>query len=126
MVRRLSDEVSVSLDRKQSLAATGGIIGAVLASSCCIGPIVLITLGASGPWIGKLTALKAYQPLFVGLTVMFLGYGFWHAYRKSAPGCDDKSCATPKSDRIVKGALWTATLLVIAALTTDLWAPLFY
>jgi mercuric ion transport protein len=122
----LIDENPVILDRKRSLAATGGVIGAVLASSCCIGPIVLIALGASGPWIGKLTALKAYQPLFVGLTIMFLGYGFWRVYRKLVPDCGEGSCATPTSDRIVKVALWTATLLVIVALTTDLWAPLFY
>jgi mercuric ion transport protein len=122
----LIDETPAISDRKRSLAATGGVIGAVLASSCCIGPIVLITLGASGPWIGKLTALKAYQPLFVALTIMFLGYGFWRVYRKPVPDCGDGSCATPTSDRIVKVALWTATLLVIVALTTDLWAPLFY
>jgi len=122
----LIDENPEILDRKRSLAATGGVVGAVLASSCCIGPIVLITLGASGPWIGKLTALKAYQPLFVGLTILFLGYGFWHVYRKPVLDCHDESCATPKSDRIVKVALWTATFLVIVALTTELWARLFY
>ena len=118
--------MSVKPDRKRSLAATGGVVGAVLASSCCIGPIVLITLGASGPWIGKLTALNAYQPLFVGLTAAFLGYGFWRVYWKLDLDCDDESCATPRTDRVVKVALWTATALVIVALTTDLWAPLFY
>jgi mercuric ion transport protein len=122
----LINEIPANLDRKRSIAATGGVIGAVLASSCCIGPIVLITLGASGPWIGKLTALKAYQPLFVVLTIVFLGYGFWRVYRKPVLDCHDESCSTPKSDRIVKVALWTATVLVIVALTTDLWAPLFY
>ena len=122
----MSDEIAVNSDRKRSLAATGSVIGAVLASSCCIGPLVLITLGASGVWIGNLTALKAYQPLFVGLTVAFLGYGFWRVYGTSNQACDDESCATPRSDRIVKVTLWTATVLVIAALTTDLWAPLFY
>jgi mercuric ion transport protein len=109
------------------VAAAGGVIGAVLASSCCIGPIILITLGASGAWIGNLTALKAYQPVFVAVALAFLGFGFWRVYGKSSQGCDDGStCATPNSDRIVKSALWIATVLVALALTTDIWAPLFY
>ena len=122
----MTDQIVVNSDRKQSFAATGGVIGAVLASSCCLGPIVLITIGASGPWIGKLTALKEYQPLFVGLTVVFLGYGFWLVYGRPIQVCDGESCATPRSDRVVQIALWTATLLVVIALTIDLWAPLFY
>jgi mercuric ion transport protein len=122
----LLDQLAENSTRKERFAATGGVVGALLASSCCILPLLLITLGASGPWIGKLTALKAYQPLFVGLTAAFLGYGFWHVYWKSELDCDAESCATPRSDRVVKVALWTATALVIVALTTDLWAPLFY
>lgn len=109
---------------RRGVAATASVIGALLASSCCIGPLVLIALGASGPWIGKLTALKAYQPLFVALTVCFLGYGFWHMYRKDQSACD--SCTTLSSGRIVKIALWMATVLVVVALATEYWAPLFY
>jgi mercuric ion transport protein len=123
----MSNDISQSRDRKPSVAAAGGVIGAVLASSCCIGPLVLITLGASGAWIGNLTALKAYQPVFVTVTLAFLGFGYWQVYGKSRPNCEDgNSCATPASDRIVKSALWIATVLVALALTTDLWAPLFY
>tara|TARA_R110000782_G_scaffold17816_14_gene49565 strand:+ start:1794 stop:2162 length:369 start_codon:yes stop_codon:yes gene_type:complete len=122
----LLDQLAEKSTWKERFAASGGVVGALLASSCCILPLVLITLGASGPWIGKLTALKAYQPLFVGLTAAFIGYGFWHVYWKSDRDCDDESCATPRSNRVVQAALWTATALVIVALTTDLWAPLFY
>ena len=123
----MSDEIAPIKDRKRGIAATGGVVGAVLASSCCIGPLVLIALGASGAWIGSLTALKAYQPVFVTLTLGFLGFGFWQVYGKSKKACEEgSSCATPASDRIVKIALWAATLLIAVALTTDLWAPLFY
>ena len=123
----MNDDISLVQDRKRSAAATGSVIGAVLASSCCIGPLVLITLGASGAWIGNLTALKAYQPVFVTVTLAFLGFGFWQVYGKSKQVCDEGSyCATPTADRVVKSALWVATVLVVIALTTDLWAPLFY
>lgn len=122
----LNDEITSSPNRKKGLAATGGVVGAVLASSCCIGPLVAISLGASGPWIGKLTALKTYQPLFVALTVVLLGYGFWRVYGPQKKSCDDNSCASATSDRVVKVALWAATILVVLSLTTDFWAPIFY
>jgi len=122
-----STDISQNRDSKQNVAAGGSVIGAVLASSCCILPLLLITLGASGAWIGNLTALKAYQPVFVTVTLVFLGFGFWLVYGKSKPTCEDgDNCATPTSNRVVKSALWIATALVAIALTTDLWAPLFY
>ncbi len=123
----MNEDIATSQDRKRNVAATGGVIGAVLTSSCCIGPLVLITLGASGAWIGNLTALKAFQPVFVTVTLAFLGFGFWQVYGKSKQSCaEDSYCASPTSDRIVKSALWIATVLVALALSTDLWAPLFY
>lgn len=85
----------------------------------------MIALGASGPWIGKLTALKAYQPVFATLTMAFLGYGFWRVYGAAARS-RDATCATPVARQIVKTVLWGATALVAAALTTDYWAPFFY
>ncbi len=115
------------LDRKREVAAAGGVIGAVLASSCCIGPLVLLTLGVSGAWIGSLTALKAYQPVFVVVAVAFLAFGFWQVYGKSGQAHAEGSvCASAMADRVVKTALWIATGLVVIAVTVDLWAPLFY
>lgn len=122
----MSEQIASNSDRKSNLAATGGVVGALLASSCCIAPLVLITLGVGGAWVGNLTALKQYQPIFVVVTLAFLGYGFWRVYGKADDDCDERSCGTPTSKRIVKVALWVATFLIVAALTTDYWAPLFY
>ena len=114
-------------DAKKRIAATGSVIGAILASSCCIVPLVLVTLGASGAWIGNLTLLEPYKPLFATITFVFLSFGYWQVYRKREVACEEGSyCATPASDRIAKGALWSATILVLLALTIDFWAPLFY
>ena len=114
-------------EAKIRIAATGSLIGAILASSCCIVPLVLVTLGASGAWIGSLTVLEPYKPIFATVTFVFLGLGYWQAYRKPKVACEeDTYCATPASDHIVKGALWIATILVLLALSIDFWAPLFY
>lgn len=108
-------------------AAIGSVIGAVLASSCCVVPLILVTLGASGAWIGSLSALDPYKGYFAAFTLVFLGLGYWQAFRKREIECEDGSfCATPASGRITKSALIIATVLVAAALTIDWWAPLFY
>ncbi len=113
--------------KKDLLIATGGVLGAILASSCCIVPLVLISMGVSGAWIGSLTKLEPYKPIFIGITALFLVAGFWHVYFKKPEPCEDGSyCARPSSSRITKAALWGATLVVTLALTIDYWAPLFY
>ena len=67
--------------RGQRLLAIGGMLGALAASSCCILPLVLFSLGVSGAWIGNFTRLAPYQPFFVAATVLFLGSGYWLVYR---------------------------------------------
>jgi mercuric ion transport protein len=61
---------------QQKLVAAGGILGAIAASSCCIAPLMLFSLGISGAWIGNLTALAPYQPYFISATLACLGYGY--------------------------------------------------
>lgn len=110
---------------RQRLVAVGGILGALAASSCCIVPLVLFGLGIGGAWIGNLTALAPYKPLFVAATAGVLGYGFYLVYWKPRRACaDDTACARPISNRLVQLALWIATALVIAAFAFDYVAPL--
>ena len=110
---------------RQRLVALGGVLGAFAASSCCIVPLILFSLGIGGAWIGHLTALAPYKPLFVVGTAGVLGYGFYLVYWKTRRTCvDGTACARPISSRIVQIALWTATVLVIAAFAFDYVAPL--
>lgn len=110
---------------RQRLVAVGGILGALAASSCCIVPLVLFSLGIGGAWIGNLTALAPYKPLFVAGTAGVLGYGFYLVYGKSRRVCaDDAACARPIVNRLVQTTLWLATVLVVAAFASDYIAPL--
>ena len=36
---------------------TGGFAG-ILASACCVGPLVLVSLGLGGAWVSTLTVLE--------------------------------------------------------------------
>lgn len=103
------------------------MIGALLASSCCVAPLVLLLLGVSGAWIGNLSALEPFRAYFAAIALIFIGLGFWQVYFRTRPDCaGDSYCARPRSSILIKSALWIATALVLLALTTDWWAPYFY
>ena len=104
-------------NRKARMIAAGGILGALAASTCCIVPLVLFSLGVSGAWIGNLTALEPYKPIFIVVTLGFLGYGYWMVYRKPKACAEGEVCAQPLPNRLVKSALWGSTSGVSA-----LWA----
>lgn len=111
---------------RKRLVAAGGLIGAILASSCCVAPLLLLTLGVSGAWMGNLTALAPYQGYFIAATLVFLGAGFWYVYFNPKKACEEDSyCASPQSDRVIKVALWVATVLVVLALSVNLVVPFF-
>src|SRR5215470_15082326 len=111
--------------RGTTLMAVGGLLGALAASSCCILPVVLFSLGISGAWIGNFTQLAPYQPYFLVATIAFLGTGHWLVHRASKRACvEGEACARPLPNRLVKIVLMTATVLVVAALGFDLLAPL--
>ena len=77
-------------------ALAAGGLAAILASTCCLGPLVLITLGFSGAWIGNLTALEPYRPIFIGVALVALFFAWRRIFRPAracAPddgllGCD--------------------------------------
>jgi mercuric ion transport protein len=97
--RRLTCSVEMAdaaAERTQKLVAVGGILGAVAASSCCIVPLLLFSLGVSGAWIGNLTRLAPYQPIFVAMTLACLGYGYWLVWRARRTTCaEDAACSRP-------------------------------
>ncbi len=110
---------------RQRLVALGGILGALAASSCCVVPLLLFSLGVGGAWGGNLTALAPYKPLFVAATTGVLGYGFYLVYWKPRRACaNGAACATLVPSRLVRTALWIATVLVAAAFAFDYVAPL--
>ena len=107
--------------------ATASIVGAMVASSCCIAPLLFVSIGISGAWISNLTVLEPYKFYFLVTTMLFLSAGIWHIYFKPQQECIDGSyCATPMSSFFTKAALWAAIILVIVSATVDFWAPLFY
>lgn len=100
-----------------SLAA---ITTGLLASVCCIGPILLAVLGIGGA--GLLVKFEPYRPYFMGFTVLLLGAGFYFAYFRKpvvAEGdVDECGCEQPQKKQWGKVMLWIATVVAIVAMAS--------
>ena len=99
---------------KRSLLA--GIAAAIAASTCCVGPLVLLALGVSGAWIAQLTALEPIRPVFIGITLVLLSLAFYKLYLEPRACAPTKACAVPSSLRRQHVVFWLVVLFVCALL----------
>ena len=107
---------------KDRSVLVGSLAAGLLASACCIGPLVLGVLGLSSLGIGA--ALAPLRPWFLGVTATFLAVGFYFAYRPQraeacAPG---QACAKPVSRRNQRIGLWLVTAAAVALASYPSWA----
>lgn len=103
-------------DSASKLTLGGAAIAALIASSCCVGPLVLAALGIGG--LGAFVTIGSYRPYLLAVMAALLSVGFYLAYRRprgttgvDACGCDG---AGPKRKRIGTTALWLVTFSVLA------------
>lgn len=107
--------------------AAGGVAGAILASSCCVLPLVLVTLGIGGAWMSHLRAVAPLKPYVLTATAVLLGLGFWHVHGRATQACEPGTlCAAPAARRFTKLALWLGAGLAALSASADLWAPFFW
>ena len=114
----------MSLTTGRSLAAA--VLAAVGASVCCVGPLVLLALGISGAWIGNLTALEPYRPVFIGIAVLFFGLAFRKLYLARPVCAPETGCVTPLNTQRQRLVFWVVAVLTLGLLAVPWVAPLFY
>jgi mercuric ion transport protein len=111
--------------KSRAVLVTGGV-AAILASTCCLGPLVLIVLGFSGAWISNLTLLEAYRPLFLLislLTMYFAGRRIWRTQSTCMP---DARCFAPEVKASYKILFGVVAMLVLLAFGFPYVMPFFY
>ena len=107
------------------VALTVAGAAALLASVCCVAPLALVLLGASGVWIGQLAGFQPYQPLFLAAAAAALVYAGLKIWR--TPECTDgRPCAVPAARRAQKTLFVAVAGLLVLVLGLPLAAPLFY
>lgn len=107
-------------------ALAAGGLAAILASTCCLGPLVLVALGFSGAWIGNLTVLEPYRPIFIGAALVALFFA-WRGIFRPVQACKPEDvCAVPQVRTAYKLIFWIVAALVLVAVAFPYVLPLFY
>jgi mercuric ion transport protein len=101
-----------------ALTTTGSLISALLSFlplSCCAFPVAFSFLGAGG--LAFAMSLMPYRSYFVALTLLFLGVGFYFAYRPEKVECaPGTACGSPMSRKLQRASLWVVTVLTLILL----------
>jgi mercuric ion transport protein len=101
-------------------------LAAIVGSLCCVAPLLLLTLGISGAWIGQLTALEPYRPIFIGVTAIFAGLAFRQLYIVPARCAPEEVCANPRLQRRQRQIFWVVVVGLAVLIAFPWYAPLFF
>lgn len=98
--------------RAQGATLVGSVVGGVLASVCCIGPLVFALLGISGAAFAH--RFEPFRPYFLVLTYGLLSAAFYLSYRPGKAECGPgAACEMPRANRAGKLMLWIAAVVVV-------------
>ena len=103
-----------------------GGLAAILASICCLGPLVLVMIGISGAWIGNLTVLEPYRPIFLGAALVALFFAYRRIFRPAQACKPGEVCAVPHVKTTYKILFSLVAALVGIALAFPYILPLFF
>jgi mercuric ion transport protein len=101
-----------------------GVLAAIVGSLCCVAPLVLLTLGISGAWISQLMALEPYRPIFIGITLTFIGLAFRQLYIVPARCAPGEACANPRLQRRQRQIFWFVVVGLAVLIAFPWYAPL--
>ncbi len=92
---------------KTKWIAGAGIFSTVLASLCCITPILAVLTGLSG-FATMFSFFEPFRPVFIAMTILLLGYLWYKVYRNSKMECACNSFWESK-----KGVLLITFMVVV-------------
>jgi mercuric ion transport protein len=118
--------VNNSRERTGSGALFVGGLAAILGSTCCLGPLVLVALGLSGAWIGNLTRLEPYRPFFIAASLVALFFAGRRIFRPAQACEPEEGCAAPPTGNIYKIVFAIVSMLVLIALVFPYVIKFFY
>jgi copper chaperone CopZ len=98
--------------RAETVSRVGTVLSAIMASSCCWLPLVLLMFGVSGAGIAG--ALDAFRPWFIASTVVCLTTAFYFTYRpRRLASASEACCAAPSltSQRRLNMTMWNKVML---------------
>ena len=108
-----------------SLALAG--IAALLASTCCVLPLLFALAGISGAWIAQLRFMEPYANALTVLAAVSLSMAAWRIFGPARPvaGCDDFVACRPGSAR-ARRWFWICAGLTLLPVLAQRFAFLLY
>jgi mercuric ion transport protein len=106
--------------RVERVAAAGSVVSGLLASACCIGPLVFTLLGISGA--ASAQRFEPFRPYLLVVTYALLSAAFYFTYGRQVACGPNAACEMSRTNRIGKLMLWITTLIVVLATAFPLYA----
>ncbi|GAB4300666.1 MAG: hypothetical protein Kow0098_28240 [Ignavibacteriaceae bacterium] len=117
--------------KTNKLFQNSAIVTAVLASLCCITPVLAVLGGLSGI-ATTFDFLEPLRPYFIAFTAIILGYAFYTAYKPKKEtdidcACEDDEQENNKTKFInSKAFLWTVTVVTAILITFPYYSQVFF
>ena len=112
--------------KSASGSMVAAVIATVVASLCCIAPLILLALGVSGIWISTLTQWALLRPIGIIVAIIFLILAYWKLYITPRQCANTKSCVDPLILRRQRQVFWAIVTVVILLLAFPWYAFIFY
>lgn len=100
-------------------------LAAIGASLCCIGPLLLISLGIGGAWMSSLSSMEAVRPFFMILTVFLIWLGFDRLYLTKRSCREGEACSSGNVLRRQRLLFWIGSVFILLLLSFPWYASFF-
>ena len=102
-------------------------ISALLASTCCVVPLVFALVGVSGAWIGQLRRMEPYSYPLTALALLSLLLAGWRIWRPAMPqGAQCETDACMRSNAVARRWFWAMAVLAVLPIAVTRSAHFFY
>lgn len=104
--------------KTNKLFQNSAIVTALLASLCCITPLLAV-LGGLSSIASMFSFLEPFRPYFIAITILILGYAFYNAYKPKNKNEIDCACETDEKPKFInsKKFLWIITVVSAMLIT---------
>ena len=111
--------------KSENKLVSAGLLSAIIASLCCITPVLALIAGTSGI-ASTFSWIEPFRPYLIGLTILVLGFAW---YQKLKPKKDiDCECDTEEKPKFMqsKTFLGIVTAFAIVMLAFPYYSGIFY
>ena len=111
LAKSYENELETNSDKKFYIVIVGSIVSAILASTCCLAPLLFLLFGVS---MGSLTFLQVFAPYKIYFSFIAIGLMLflWLDYykKRKIPACDTPLCKHYKL-YLILGTIFVAIMI---------------